>query len=1223
MGSVSVTKDTGGAMSTAQFTVPVDLDIETPPVVGDAVLIENATGDDIFGGQIVRTEPTPKAGGASSIVEYICSCQDWTALLDGTIVISESYLAQNDSAVIADLFTTYLPSVSTALVTTVTSLASITFTDVTLRAAMDQIAKLTGAIWYVDPIKQLRYYAPGTVSASFSLSDTPDNVTSFGYNPLPKFTTEFSAPANKVTVLGKIGTGGVVVTYTKEDASSQALYGVRARTIVDRSIQTAGEAQLRAEYEVAQYAYPRLTGSLSFKHDGLDVGQTVAVVCASAGINASYVVTRLSMNLVTDDLIKYTASLGQYQPDLWEIMRRFNNKTAWPSANLIEPGSIVGTQLNDGTVTGSKIANATITAQQIANATITGTLIANATITGQQINNATITAAQIANGSITAQQIANATISFGNMISGNLDNLIEDPSFERYTGGVPTWTPLGLASVWTIGPDANARSGSNCVKLVGDGGDRYLYPSQIVRSGDVATLEVTPGEEYYSELWSKSADGSGTCQLWVAYYNSAYSYIGGLASNISATGSYGVTVVSSVAPATSRFMRVYIHSADATGTWYFDDVHLRRKIMGGFISNATITADNIANATITAQNIANATITSTQISGTAGITGNQIANATVTANNIANATITAQNIANASITGALIASATINGTNIAGDAGIVGGQLANATITTTQISGSAGITGGQIANATISAQNISNATITGSLIANEAIEAKHIANLTITATQIANATLTSEKIANATIIATNISASANIAGSQLKADAGITGGQIANTTITGSNLVNQTITATQIALAAITGQLIANSTIAGGNIANQTITAQNIANAAITGALIANNTITGSLLVNNTVSATQIANATITGALVANNTLTGSLLVNNTITAQQIANATITATQIANATITGTQIAAATIAGSNIVNATVTAQQIANYTVTAQQIANATITASQLENATVTATQIANLTITAAQIANLTINGAQIANEAITSQKIANLTITDAQIANATITGAKIANATITSALIDTLAVGKITGWAGASIAVGAGMTFSTTGNADVQIQPGCVTTKDATSAYLSYLRTDASNHAEVSLQEWSGGMPGAWASLGTVYGLRVSTSGPATASITLAGVADFASLKIGGNEIVNSSRIGDLVSLKIGGTEVIDSSRNVNAATYKVAGTKVLGGQGSAIADPSVAPPAGTSTGFSGDDYNCISEVYNKLKSVLGALRTHGIIAT
>jgi hypothetical protein len=72
----------------------------------------------------------------------------------------------------------------------------------------------------------------------------------------------------------------------------------------------------------------------------------------------------------------------------------------------------------------------------------------------------------------------------------------------------------------------------------------------------------------------------------------------------------------------------------------------------------------------------------------------------------------------------------------------------------------------------------------------------------------------------------------------------------------------------------------------------------------------------------------------------------------------------------------------------------------------------------------------------------------------------------------------------------------------------------------------------------------------------------------------------------------------------------------------------SVNATReLQVASIKVVGAQGAAVANPTVAVPAGSgsavASAFAGDAYNCVAEIKGKLEDLLSRVRAHGLIAT
>lgn len=116
---------------------------------------------------------------------------------------------------------------------------------------------------------------------------------------------------------------GTRVEYTADDATSQAAYGVWKRTIVDEQIVTVEEAQLRAQYELVQFANPIVSGSLQHFHDGQEVGQLVRITDSNLGIDTDLLIRELEMTWATaSSITRYRLAVGGYRPDLVEILRK-------------------------------------------------------------------------------------------------------------------------------------------------------------------------------------------------------------------------------------------------------------------------------------------------------------------------------------------------------------------------------------------------------------------------------------------------------------------------------------------------------------------------------------------------------------------------------------------------------------------------------------------------------------------------------------------------------------------------------------------------------------------------------------------------------------------------------------------------------------------------------------------------------------------------------------
>lgn len=279
----------------------------------------------IFYGRVISVAPIGHTVGASGTgyTEFVLTCRNFGDLLDSTIITTAiTYTSELDSDIIADLFSTYLTEISTSAVDSVGTVATITFDNISLRQAMEQICNLTGAQFYVDTQKVLQYHSPSATAAPFGISDTPDNVTTF--NPLyqPTYLLDFSNGANRVKVIGALGSGGTPLTSTRNDTTSQGLYGIKSRVIVDRNITTSGQADARGDIELARYATPIQSGTFATYLDGLAIGQLIPVTLNSLNVSGSFLISKVTRTYPSTTDCKYVVEFGPYQPDLARALRK-------------------------------------------------------------------------------------------------------------------------------------------------------------------------------------------------------------------------------------------------------------------------------------------------------------------------------------------------------------------------------------------------------------------------------------------------------------------------------------------------------------------------------------------------------------------------------------------------------------------------------------------------------------------------------------------------------------------------------------------------------------------------------------------------------------------------------------------------------------------------------------------------------------------------------------
>jgi len=279
-------------------------------------------GDRQFAGYVSDVRPEYLRSNPAK-VKYHITCQDYTVLLDNTEVVNISYSNQTDKDIIQAVFTAYLPEVDTSLVSSLTTIETFNLEGESLRTFMEKIAELTGAEWYLDFDKRLRYYLPSSNPAPFSLAETPDYSTSFDFDRKTfDYAEDFRTPANRVKVIGGLKENETAYTATSQDLNSQAAFGkVFSRVIVDRNIASDAEAQLRAQVEIQRFAFPEKNGTVTYRRDGVNIGQLLTIDSPTRGLSGDFLVRKLSMRWLNPSLTEYTAEFGDYRPDLAKTMR--------------------------------------------------------------------------------------------------------------------------------------------------------------------------------------------------------------------------------------------------------------------------------------------------------------------------------------------------------------------------------------------------------------------------------------------------------------------------------------------------------------------------------------------------------------------------------------------------------------------------------------------------------------------------------------------------------------------------------------------------------------------------------------------------------------------------------------------------------------------------------------------------------------------------------------
>lgn len=280
--SIRITQLAASFTFTAELRI-FDEDADVSITAGSHLAADEITivdGATTFFGGFIANQDISSAGGGSRHLNL--QCQGYGILLNEVYVEYEEYTGDSDADVIDDLFTTYLSTIdSTTEVATIVDPLDILFTEMTLAEVMEAICQRTGARYYIDNDKVLHYFADEGNDAGFDLSDEPNDVTSFAYFNDPEKREDASAIVNRVRVIGADNFAVV-----RNDAASQASYGIRAAIVTDQSLDTTAEMEERGDAVLDKHKDPRVTFRVRTYHDGAVAGNEIDFKCDLLGYNS-------------------------------------------------------------------------------------------------------------------------------------------------------------------------------------------------------------------------------------------------------------------------------------------------------------------------------------------------------------------------------------------------------------------------------------------------------------------------------------------------------------------------------------------------------------------------------------------------------------------------------------------------------------------------------------------------------------------------------------------------------------------------------------------------------------------------------------------------------------------------------------------------------------------------------------------------------------------------
>ncbi|MGA2789804.1 MAG: phage tail protein [Candidatus Bathyarchaeia archaeon] len=238
------------------------------------------------------------------------SGSDASKLLDTRIIQEAEFLAASPEFIINSLLTNYQCGIMVGqLGTTGITLPSVLFTDVTLRAAIQQVCGLIGWTYRVNPNLTLDFasqFGGGTSNVAFNEGDTVGDSTS---------ELDFSTMGNRMYLVGN----GIVSIQSDSDSINK--YGLIEQVAFQKTVTDATTLAIACQAMLADSENTELIAQITVRDtnppDTFGPEDSITVNIPDLGLAGLYTVVRIQRDL-SDPTIA-TIDLNRRMPQLWEL----------------------------------------------------------------------------------------------------------------------------------------------------------------------------------------------------------------------------------------------------------------------------------------------------------------------------------------------------------------------------------------------------------------------------------------------------------------------------------------------------------------------------------------------------------------------------------------------------------------------------------------------------------------------------------------------------------------------------------------------------------------------------------------------------------------------------------------------------------------------------------------------------------------------------------------
>ena len=254
------------------------------------------------------------------------------------VTVTKSYTNVETSVIVKDLFSTYLPSLTTNNVGSSTTNLTLTWSQKPLMEALQELAKAAGFEFYLGADLDFRYFNTGSIQ-----NQSEAIVHGMNLLDIPDFTPDLTLIKNRVIVYGAVVDGVQVLASAEQKTgiygTDNEEFGVRELIVNDENITEETTAQEVADYELSvNKEAPKVGNVKGWLLASIQPGEKIRISSPSDELNPTFYNTtgyKDKLDVVQSGVFSTTVFVNKEPRKLSHILRdRVQQENKKKSTNL-------------------------------------------------------------------------------------------------------------------------------------------------------------------------------------------------------------------------------------------------------------------------------------------------------------------------------------------------------------------------------------------------------------------------------------------------------------------------------------------------------------------------------------------------------------------------------------------------------------------------------------------------------------------------------------------------------------------------------------------------------------------------------------------------------------------------------------------------------------------------------------------------------------------------